>query len=418
MRAGASAALWVAFASVPFPCYLSAAPSHVTLAPDGGVRVDGQPFLPVGVEGFEAEAGTDQMLQRLADAGFNTVHWAPPAGPEDDAAAAARGLLERCRQHGLWAVVSLAPPWDLPDLEAGEEGLPTEQRRARLTAIVNACKDQPNLLAYAACPEALWNGYSPAGMTAGYQHVRGLDPNHPIWVNQAPRGSEEHPAEHALIGRYLPACDATGVSLFPIPDEVMDSNLPGPDGWPISGPVAVGAYAHVLRRALEAGERPHSLWMVLQACSWSDISARLTDMRYPTREELRFMALDAAGAGANALLFHGAGRLRPDAPFLADLLGAVGDVRPLLEALASPRPAQQPSAEPSTIQAFGAAAGERRFLVVLNRTGDPARAAVRLPSGLGATRAVFGPAGSAAPGEGLTLDLSAYGSAAFECTPG
>jgi len=414
VRAGASVALWAAIASAFLPSCLSAAPSHVSIAPDGGVRVDGQPFLPVGVEGIEAAWGTNEVLQRLADAGLDTVHWAPAADTAADPAALAQSLVRRCRQHGLWAVVSLAPPSDVMDLEADEEGLPAEDRRARLTTIVKACKDEPNLLAYAACPEALWNGYSPAGMAAGYQYVHGLDPDHLVWVSHAPRGSQESPAEHALIGGYLSSCDATGVSLFPVPDEVMDSNLAGPDGWPIGGPPGVGAYAHLLRRITESGERPRSLWMGLQGCSWSDISPQLTDMRYPTREELRFMALDAIGAGANGVFFHGVGRVGPEAPFWADLLGAAGDLRPLLEALASPRPAQQPTTDPSTVSAFCAAAGPRRFVVVLNRTGDPAQATVRLPGGFGAPKGVLGPAPTKAEGGSVTLELPPYGSAVLE----
>lgn len=163
------------------------------------------------------------------------------------------------------------------------------------------------------------------GMVEGYQFLKQNDPNHPIWMNHAPRNSI---AQLAFFNR---GADIVGCDIYPVPlggtghSDLSDRTL-----------ASVGAYTRRMQDA--APEKP--VWMVLQGFGWADLDETAgekdrEEKRKPTPEESRFMAYDAIVNGARGILYWGTAYMG-DAPLFWKELRAVitelNDLQPVLSA--------------------------------------------------------------------------------------
>ena len=94
------------------------------------------------------------------------------------------------------------------------------------------------------------------GMVEGYQFLKTSDPDHPIWMNHAPRNSI---AQLAFFNR---GADIVGCDIYPVPlggtghSDLGDRTL-----------ASVGAYTRRMQDA--APGKP--VWMVLQGFGWADL---------------------------------------------------------------------------------------------------------------------------------------------------
>jgi hypothetical protein len=133
----------------------------------------------------------------------------------------------------------------------------------------------------------------PANLARGHRKVNALDPDHPLVIVQAPRGSVE-----GLVP-YRPAFDIAGVDIYPV------SYPPGVHSDQKNKDVSVvGDMTQWIRKA--AGTKP--VWVTLQI-AWSGViptaSKRGLLPRFPSNAELRFMAYQAIVNGARGLVFFG-----------------------------------------------------------------------------------------------------------------
>ena len=183
--------------------------------PDGAnalaeIAAGGITFLRTGVAGWSA-AGLDEQIAA--------------EGAKLDAAAA----------HGLkcWLWLGELPNFPPPTAKdrLGE--------RAMLTKVVNALKGHPALLAYKGVDEprnpfrgADW--IRPAGLVRAYKRVKELDPDHPLVIIQAPRGTV------AELTPYRPAFDITGADIYPV-------------AYPPGGHADTGEHRHQRGRGHHAG---------------------------------------------------------------------------------------------------------------------------------------------------------------------
>jgi hypothetical protein len=136
---------------------------------------------------------------------------------------------------------------------------------------------------------------APITLAAPYKMIHQLDPNHPMVVIQAPRGTVKE------LASYVPYLDITGVDVFPI------GYPPGGhlDKWPNHEISSVGDWARIINEA--AGGKP--FWMTLQI-SFSGTATKGRTLRMPTFPEERFMTYDAIINGARGVnYFGGANRL-------------------------------------------------------------------------------------------------------------
>ena len=271
----------------------------VTIDPATGVLVaGGKRTFPIGVSnpppaGAEAPSGKAGLAE-LAAGGVSfvrsgTAEWTVELLPGQIAAERAR--LDAAAAHGLGCWVWLGNLGNLP----AAAGSPTERS---LTRVVNALKGHTALLAWKGVDEprnpfrgADW--IRPAGMVRAYAKVKSLDPNHPVVVIQAPRGTV------AQLTPYRPSFDVTGADIYPLaypPGAHADT---GNKDISVVGDIAAKMVA-------AAGTKP--IWMTLQiAWSGTTPSRQHPDIvpRFPTLHQERFMAYQAIVNGARGLTFFG-----------------------------------------------------------------------------------------------------------------
>jgi len=230
-------------------------------------------------------------FQTVADAGVTMIRAGRADWNEatlDAQIADERALLDDAAAHGLKCWVWLGA---LTNLAAGAAGAP-------LRRVVEALRTHPALGAWKGQDEPR-NPFNPAlsippdNLARGHRLVASLDPDHPLVIIQAPRGSVD-----GLVP-YRPAFDIGGVDIYPVSyPPGIHSDFPNRD---IS---VVGDVTQWIRRA--AGTKP--VWVTLQI-AWSGVTPTKTNPdrvpRFPSNAELRFMAYQAIANGARGLAFFG-----------------------------------------------------------------------------------------------------------------
>lgn len=308
--------------STPGPsAALAEVQNNVRVAKGGTIVVRGEPFFPIG--SYFLPKGADPY-HRLAEAGFNLVQCPPTQKALDEAHAA-----------GLKAWVSLAGSFDLS--QNAEKG------KTQIKEIVERVRDHPALLAWESRDEPAWTWKEPAkpaasadGLAQGHRFLKSLEPNHPIWINHAPRNLVKTLIDFSR-GADIVSCD-----IYPIiPSGLREMYAIQPDGT--HGDLlnqtasAVGEYTDKMRRV--AGPN-RSVWMVLQAFAWEgarDAKERdSTKILYPTYRELRLMAYDAVIHGANGILYWGTEYVPQPSGFWNDLTRVTRELSTMTPVFLSP----------------------------------------------------------------------------------
>ena len=168
-------------------------------------------------------------------------------------------------------------------------------RKSLLNKIVNELKAHPGLGVWKGADEPAHAHIPAAGLVAVRNHLKTLDPDHPIAIIQAPRapapkrGDPDRRLTIAAIKPYAAACDLHGIDIYPV------SKPPGrhAGGPPVNTDISVvGDMTHIVARATAR----KAIWMTLQI-AWSGVipSDRHPDNvpRFPTLNQERFMAYQA-----------------------------------------------------------------------------------------------------------------------------
>jgi hypothetical protein len=320
-----------------FPIILSNGPPPASVAPSGRnglaeVAAAGVGFLRTGTGSWTTEfvAGQIQNERKLLDA------------------ADAHGL--RC-----WTWLGRLP--NLPTTA----GSTSEQL---LTQVLNALKGHPALGAWKGVDEPAFAGIPAAGLVRGYKHIRALDPNHPLVIIQAPRGTA------AELGKYAPAFDITGADVYPVAY---------PPGKHVGGANKDVSVVGDVTRKMRTAAKGKPVWMTLQI-AWSGVLPPGHVPRFPTLLEERFMAYQAIVAGARGLAFFGGHLLqvmRPAdeqsgwnwtfwetvlRPLLAELTSSA-----VAPALVAPAAARTVRADASDVGVVTRRAGEFLYVIAVRR---------------------------------------------------
>ncbi|HST25585.1 MAG TPA: hypothetical protein VLJ76_06310 [Gaiellaceae bacterium] len=129
----------------------------------------------------------------------------------------------------------------------------------------------------------------PPGMIAALNHLKTIDPAHPLVVTHEPIS----PA--AQLMPYRAACDIAGVDIYPV------SYPPGAHAETANHDLSlVGDITQKLKKV--AGPKP--VWVTLQM-AWSGMLPPKNVPRFPSAFDERFMAYQAIVNGARGLLFFG-----------------------------------------------------------------------------------------------------------------
>ena len=248
---------------MPFPLVLANGPAGDRL---GDVAGSGITMVRTGIAAWSAGSVTQQL-------------------------AVERARLDAAAQHGLDCWVWLGSLTNLPP------GAPSAQERL-LTQVVEGLRQHPALGAWKGQDEPrnpfdARKSVPAANLARGHRVVNALDPDHPLVIVQAPRGSVQ-----GLLP-YRPAFDIAGVDIYPV------GYPPGVHTDQKNKDISVvGDVARWIKQA--AGAKP--FWMTLQI-AWSGVipTAKNPNLvpRFPSPAELRFMAYQAIVNGARGLVFFG-----------------------------------------------------------------------------------------------------------------
>jgi len=323
---------------------------------DAGILViDGKPVFPISFtmppppDGKTPDGG--DAFAEIAAAGATFLRTGPWGHNWDDATwDRERRWLDAAAKHGLYCMPNLRESAAVPPGEKGRE------REALLRKLVNAFKDHPGLGAWKSVDEPDWGKVPVEDMRRATRIIRELDPNHPIWVVQAPRGTIES------MRAYDDTYDITGVDIYPIGyPPGTHSLLPNKE---IS---MVGDYTRMMREV--AGQKP--VWMVLQA-SWSGVLKPGRTLRMPTFPEQRFMTYQAIINGARGVKYFGISNKMAMSPADAELgwnwthwrrvlrpvIEEIGSHSPLYPALLAPESPITLRVSAAPVQTFARAGSE------------------------------------------------------------
>lgn len=253
--------------------------------------IDGKPFFPVAFWQLQGHGTTSEDKWNYFASKGGNVFFEHSINNEDKALQ----LLDVAQRCGVKLVLRVPYTQDISP----------EVVRKWLHSACNLLTPKviahPALFGYLLVDEPAWVGVAFQKLKVSYDELKKLDPYHPIWINEAPRGSID------VYRLYSQASDIFGVDIYPVPagshSSLDDKTL-----------TSVGKYSLRVAEALD-GLKPN--WMVLQGFAWGNIS-KGKEVLYPTVAESRFMAYDAMLNNATAISYYGLSHI--DNPqFAADL---------------------------------------------------------------------------------------------------
>jgi hypothetical protein len=326
----------IAWASNAFAAEPLTKPSKIALDESGVLVVDGKRVFPITltvVPGPDAKAPSGKHAYgEFTDGGVMFIRSGKPSwNPQTiefekatQAAAAANGL--RCCP---WL------GWDLANFDPSNK-----KKEAELKEVIATFKDSPGMGLWKGADEPAWgNMHDPKKSTPEQvAHVAKIihdnDPNHPIWLVQAPRGTVP------MLKRYNAGWDVGGIDIYPV------SYPPGVHSEEKNKQLSmVGDWTRMMRQV--AGDKP--FWMTLQIAFSGTVKPERT-LRMPTFPEQRFMAYEAIINGARGLVYFGGGLERTlneqDKPYgwnwtywrkiMLPLMDEIGPKSPIAPALVAP----------------------------------------------------------------------------------
>jgi hypothetical protein len=264
------------------------APSRVTIDSDTILSIDGRKVFPIGFTmapppGAKSPRGVEG-LRELREAGALMLRSGPMGKEKWDEAGIARERewMDAAARNGMYAM-----PW-LKEFAAVPG--PDAPKAADLRRIVSMFKDHPGMGIWKGEDEPEWGKKPVPPLRAAYDIIHQIDPNHPVWIVQAPRGSIE------TLRPYNETYDIGGIDIYPI------SYPPGVHSNDANKEISmVGDFAQRIAQTLE-GKKP--FWMTLQIAFSGTVKPGKT-LRFPTFHEQRFMTYQAIINGARGIVYFG-----------------------------------------------------------------------------------------------------------------
>ena len=281
------AAFWFAALALVMPLARLHAATKVSFTPDGILLIDGRPTFPIGFTMPPPPDGRTPTgrngIDELHDAGATFLRTGVMAAPWDEAAfEREKAWMDAAARNGMHCLVSLREAGSIKGGDAANE--------AKLRRIVTTFKDHPAMGAWKGVDEPDWGKHPVGPMVRAYRVIKELDPDHPVWVVQAPRGTVESMRQYAV------ACDATGADIYPV------GYPPGAHSLlPNNNISLVGDHTRIM---MDVAEGTMPVWMVLQI-AWSGVIKPGKTLRFPTFAEERFMTYQAIVNGARGVVFFG-----------------------------------------------------------------------------------------------------------------
>ena len=302
---------------------------QVTVNEDGVLVVNGRKILPIGFSNGPPPDGRTpegkHAFAEIKDAGGTFFRTGTRGGnPWNQKTIESEQIwMDTAAQYGLYCWPRLR---ELSSLEAGNT-----EKEILLRRVINRFKNHPGLLLWKNVDEPQWGGTPVEPMVRAYRLIKQLDPNHPIGLTHAPRGTVQQ------LRPYGAATDLFLMDIYPI------GYPPGKHSLQANKEISmVGDYTKFIKEVADG--KP--VWMVLQI-AWSGVTKPGKTLRFPTFAQERFMTYQALINGARGLIYFGGNiekAMRPEDArlgwnwtfwrrVLRPLLEEVGNNSPLVPAL-------------------------------------------------------------------------------------
>ena len=263
-------------------------PSRVTINADRVLVFNGRKVFPIGFTFAPAPGALSprgvEGLKELREAGALTMRTGPTGNGTWDEAylARERAWMDAAARNGMFTM-----PW-LKELSAVPDR--NSPRAEKLRRIVRMFRNHPGLGVWKGEDEPEWGKKPVPPLRTAYEIVREEDPNHPVWIVQAPRGTV------GSLKAYNSTHDIGGIDIYPV------SYPPGVHSNEANKEISmVGDFTRRIAQVV-AGEKP--FWMTLQIAFSGTVRPGRT-LRFPTYPEQRFMAYQSIINGARGLIYFG-----------------------------------------------------------------------------------------------------------------
>ncbi len=257
---------------------------------DGVLEIDGTKIFVIGFTAAppadgKTPSGKDAFAE-LADAGATFVRFGPEQSWSDARIEAEQKFEDAAAKYGLHCWLNLRESSSIKSGDNHNEEL--------LRKIVTRFRDHPALGAYKGADEPEWGKHPLPPLEKAYHIVKELDPNHPLVIIEAPRGTIEN------LKRYEPFSEVTGIDIYPI------GYPPGKHSQFSQTNSEISMVGDYTRWITETAGPKKPVWMTLQI-SWSGVLKEGKTLRFPTFPEQRFMSYQAIINGARGLTYFGGG---------------------------------------------------------------------------------------------------------------
>ncbi len=362
------------------------APTKVVITPEHVLSINGRKVFPIGFTvpppPDAKTPGGKLALEEFREAGATFIRTGPMRDVEEGKKYAAWDAEWAEREKLYMRAAARAGLYCAPFLkELAEIDGKHPEREEKLRRVIRFFKNNPGLGVWKGADEPQWGKRPVPALVRAYQIIHEEDPNHPIWIVHAPRGTVDE------LKPYDEAYDIGGVDVYPI-------------GYPPGRHLAetdtnrdisvIGDYTQKMLRVTD-GKKP--IWFTLQIAFSGTVPPK-HPLRFPTFPQQRFMTYQAIINGARGVVYYG-GNLAPtlserDQPYgwnwtywervLRPIVEEVGDRSPLAAALCAANSKLPVKANSNTIELCVREVGRDIFVLACCR--DPQKTSQVQFSGL------------------------------------
>jgi hypothetical protein len=261
--------------------------THVQTRPAGPFLFDDVATFPIGFTkgpptGATTPDGQNAMATLRKEAYTFQLWYCPHHQWGKEKEEELDALFREANRLGMHVVISIA---DLQHIKVGDAAATAELKR-----VVMKYRDEPSLLFWKGEDEPQWGKIPPEDLRVYYETIHELDPNHPIWITHAPRGTA---SDWKPYSQFM---DIGAVDIYPI------GYPPGMHSGTSNRDLSVvGDYAQEIRESLDY-RKP--TMMILQIC-WSGVTNKGRTLRFPTFPDERYMTYQSIIDGARGLVYFG-----------------------------------------------------------------------------------------------------------------
>src|SRR4051812_30152420 len=277
------------------------APTKVILTPEHVLSINGRKIFPIGFTvpppPDAKTPGGKLALEEFREAGATFIRTGPMRDVEEGKKFAAWDAEWLEREKLYMKAAAHAGMYCAPFLkELAEIDAKHPEREDKLRRVVRFFKNNPGLGVWKGADEPQWGKRPVPALVRAYKIIREEDPNHPVWIVHAPRGTVQE------LRAYNPTFDIGGVDIYPV------SNPPGRHLAKTDKNREISAVGDFTEKMLRVTEARKPIWLTLQIAFSGTVPPK--PLVFPTLRQQRFMTYEAIIDGARGLIYYG-GNLQP-----------------------------------------------------------------------------------------------------------